>query len=70
MIRHQDVQSSTIRSIGYDPEEQTLHVSFKSGGDYVYHDVPPEKHEAFMLSGSKGIFLHQNIKGQHDHTKL
>lgn len=70
MIQHQYVQSSTIQTCGYDPESQELHVKFKDGGYYTYTDVPPEKHQAFMMSGSKGQFLHQHIKGKHDHTKL
>lgn len=69
-INHNDVQSSSIRSIGYDPDTQELHVNFHGTGRYIYHGVTPEKHEALMMAGSKGNYLHQNIKNAHEFTKL
>lgn len=70
MIEHNYVQSSTVQSAGYDPESQELHIKFKDGGYYTYQGVPPEKYDAFMMSGSKGQFLHHQIKGKHEHAKL
>lgn len=70
MINHTAVQSSSIRSIGYDEETQDMHVHFNGTGTYVYHDVPPETHQAIMMSGSKGNFLHTNVKNKHKFTKL
>ncbi len=69
-INHADVQSSSIRSIGYDKESQELHVTFNDTGRYVYYGVPPETHEALMMSGSKGNFLHHNVKSKHGFTKI
>lgn len=69
-IRHSDVQSSSIRSVGYNKEKRELHVNFHDTGRYVYHDVPPEVHEGLMMSGSKGNFLHGKVKSQFKFTKL
>jgi hypothetical protein len=56
------VASSTIVSIGYDPESLTLEVEFKNGTVCQYTDVPPGEYEAFMYAESKGSYLHSNIK--------
>lgn len=58
------VDSSNVRSIGYDPATQELHVEFHStpGTVYVYSGVPPEKHAALMAAESKGSALHTTIK--------
>lgn len=69
-IKHHDVSSSSVQRVGYDADSRELHVTFNTGARYTYHDVPPETHEALMMSGSKGSFLHENIKGRHDFTKL
>lgn len=68
-VNHAYVDSSTIQTIGYDPDAKTLHVTFHSGGQYTYHDVPAETHKDLMESESKGNFLHQNIKGNHRFSK-
>ncbi len=70
MIEHAPVDSTSIRSIGYNEEKQELHVTFHDTGRYVYHGVSPEKYQALMESGSKGNFLHHNIKAAHGVTKL
>lgn len=69
MIQHKPVSSSTIRTVGYDPDKQELHVDFHHSGRYVYHNVTQEIHDAFMNADSHGKFLHQNIRGKHTHRK-
>lgn len=68
-VRHEYVDSSTISTIGYDPEDKTLYVAFHGGGRYTYHDVPQETYEALMDSESKGQFLHKNVKNIHRFVK-
>lgn len=64
------VSSSDIRAIGYDNNTATLFVVFHSGGTYQYFDVPEYVHVAFMNAGSKGQFLHQNIKYQYRYQRV
>ena len=63
------VDSSTISHIGYDEEKQELHVDFHGTGRYIYHNVSKATYQAFLKSPSKGKFLHENIKGVHEHSK-
>jgi hypothetical protein len=56
----QSVESSNIKSIGY--ENGTLEVEFLNGGIFNYENVPPEEHAALMKAESVGKHLHANIK--------
>lgn len=64
------VASSTIDSIGYDAETQTLYVKFKSGQTYQYFDVPPTEYQALSGSPSKGKHLNAKIKGEYRTVKV
>jgi hypothetical protein len=68
-VQHQEVESSTIRSIGYDPDTQELHVAFNDTGMYVYQKVPVHLYDGLMMSGSKGKFFHSSIKGRFVHKR-
>lgn len=68
------VESSNIVSIGYENHEDDmkaeLHVQFKSGAEYVYHDVPQDMVQEFLNADSKGKFLNERIKGLYEFHKL
>lgn len=59
------VDSSHLKSIGYEPESQTLTVEFHKGGIYHYHNVPPQKYEQLMNADSHGKYFLNNIKNSH-----
>ncbi len=69
MDMHQ-VDSSNIAAIGYDDGSETLQVEFNSGATYQYFDVPEHIFDAMLESGSKGQFLHQNIKGTYRFSRV
>jgi hypothetical protein len=57
------VDSSSIATIGYDPEERILELEFRQTGDvYQYFDVPSEEYEAFLQAESKGTYLNKEFK--------
>lgn len=64
------IESSTIASVGYDPEQSELYVQFHKTGMYVYHGVSPETHRALMTASSPGRFLADFVKDAHGHRKL
>jgi hypothetical protein len=47
------VQSSNMRSIGYDESTKRLKVEFSSGLIYQYNDVPPKMYAALMNAEDK-----------------
>jgi hypothetical protein len=70
MVEMKPVKSSNIASIGHDPDTKTLHVAFRNGTVYLYHDVDADKHAALMKADSVGGYLNAHIKGGgHKFTK-
>ena len=59
------LQSSSLRSLGYDPEQQILEVEFSSGALYRYEAVPPEVVQALLAADSLGRHFNQVFKPQH-----
>jgi len=68
-IERSPVQSSNVKSIGYDPDEKTLAVEFADGSIYHYHGVEKVVHEELLSTKSVGKYLHANIKGAYKHAK-
>ena len=62
------VESTNVHSIGHCGAH--MHVRFKSGATYVYHDVPVETFEKCRASDSVGRFVNAHVKGKHTSKKL
>lgn len=58
--------SSVISAIEYDKEQSRLKIVFVSGLDYVYYKVPEEVYNELIVSGSKGTYFNEYIKGRFD----
>jgi len=63
------VNSSNLKSVGYDPETMILEVEFKGGGVYQYKGVEVETHSLMTTSESIGRFFNQNIKNKFETIK-
>jgi glutaredoxin 2 len=62
----QDVPSTAIKKIKYDPKTQELYVTFQgSNKKYWYPRVPKEKIEELMAAPSKGEYFMKNIHDQY-----
>jgi len=64
------VKSSNLKSVGYDPETETLEVEFKAGTVYRYADVPAEVHAALMAAESVGSYYARNVRGKFESEKV
>jgi len=71
------VDSSNVHSVGYKVETHTLFVRFidhrnrsEWGSLYGYLDVPSHVYLDLLRSTSKGIFLHQNVKGRYRYQRV
>jgi hypothetical protein len=62
MIPLTPVQSSCIRSIGYEPAKRILAVEFLDHRLYHYFDVEGSIAEKFFKADSKGTFYAHQIK--------
>lgn len=61
-MKRQQVISSNIASVGYDPPTRTLEVEFKGGDVWQYSGVAPGDHELFISAQSIGSHFHRHIK--------
>ena len=61
MVREQ-VSSSNLASVGYDPAAQILEIEFHSGGVYQYFGVPTAIYQGLMAASSHGSYFDQFIK--------
>lgn len=64
------VNSSNIRSIGYDPQMATLEVEFTSGDVYQYFNVPENLYRQFLDTSSHGQFLNDHIRYNYRYQKV
>lgn len=69
MIR-EDVQSSMICTLGYEPETSTLEIEFNSGAVWQYYDIPEYVFYEMKDSGSVGKFFNANIRGQYPESQV
>jgi hypothetical protein len=51
------VQSSAIRSVGYDAESRTLELEFPNGRVYQYANVPRSAYDWLLKVRAKGVFI-------------
>lgn len=68
MTRH-PVQSSNIKSVGYDPVKKEMEVEFHSGEIYAYHHVEPHTYKGLIEASSVGSYFHKHVRPHHQHTK-
>lgn len=61
-IARSQVESSNLRSVGFDAKEKVLEVEFRHGGIYRYFEVPSEIHASLMKAESKGKYFQANIR--------
>jgi hypothetical protein len=59
------VQSSNLKSVGYEPKTKTLEVEFQNGGVFRYPGVTAARHAALVAARSPGGYFHQHIRSQH-----
>jgi KTSC domain len=57
------VDSTNLKSVGYDPDKKTLEVEFDKGRVYQYYGVPSALHQQLMqATESHGKFFIKHIK--------
>lgn len=64
------VDSSEIRSIGYDAKKRVLEVEFCAGGVYRYCGVPEEVHRQLLAADSVGRFFNAEVRTRYRFRRL
>ena len=69
-LNRMPVQSSNLRSVGYDPKTRVLEIEFHSGGIYGYSNVPENIHSTLINAPSKGKYFARYIKDKFPTNKI
>ena len=69
-MKRQSVESSNIRSVGYDEFLLVLEIEFKSGAVYRYYGVPAEVHDELINAESVGKYFNANVKSKYNFLKV
>jgi len=64
------VTSTSLRSVGYNPEAHELDLEFKDGRLYRYSGVPAEVHDELLHAPSLGRYFLANVRGQYPCERL
>jgi hypothetical protein len=56
--------SSMIDRVAFDDDANTLCISFRQTGKYLYDEVPGTVFEALCKAASAGTFFNEHIKGR------
>ncbi len=64
------IESTMIRSIGYDSSTSILEIEFNSGVIWQYFDFPESSWYDFINSESKGKYFHREIKNQFRESRV
>lgn len=68
-MKRTEVESSNIKSVGYNKKGKILEVEFKNGSIYHYRNVPVKSVQDFLEAPSIGKFFSANIRNSFDFKK-
>jgi hypothetical protein len=69
-MERKKVNSSRIRSVGYDLGSQTLEVELTDGSIWQYSKVPTEVHRRLMAAPSMVSFYRDSIEDDYSRRRI
>jgi hypothetical protein len=69
-MNRKPVNSSNLRSVGYDAATQTLEIEFYSGGIYQYFGVPVSVYNNLMDAASHGSYFYHFIRDVYVYRRI
>jgi hypothetical protein len=69
-MERKKVNSSNIRSVGYDASSQTLEVELSDGTIWEYSRVPSEVHRRFMAAPTMISYYRDNIEDDYSRRRI
>jgi hypothetical protein len=64
------VDSTTLRTLGYDAGRQLLQIEFQNRSIYQYFEVPQAVYEELMQASSKGTYFNRSIRPHFDYVLI
>lgn len=62
--------SSNLSSAAYEPDTETLSLTFQDDSTYQYMNVPGHVYRDLTLAPSAGSYFHRNIKGKYPYERV
>ena len=69
-MERQRVNSTNMRSVGYDAKSQILEVEFTTGAIYQYARVPADLHRRLLSAVSMRSFFEDNIEDNYSAKRV
>lgn len=69
-MTRQQVNSSQIVSVGYNPALSVLEIEFQSGQVHQYAGVSQSIYAGMITANSPGSYFYANIKGRYRETQV
>lgn len=69
-MNREKVESSNLKSVGYEEDSQTLEIEFNTGAVYQYTAVPKWVFEDLMDAESVGRYFHQHIRNVYEYKQI
>ncbi len=69
-MERKSIESSMIRSIGFDPESSILEIEFNSGAIWQYFDFPESEWYEFENAESQGKYFNREILNQYTESQV
>jgi hypothetical protein len=69
-MRREPVESSAIRSVGYDRATATLEIEFHTDKVYRYFAVPHAVHEGLVGAESPGAYFNEKIRDRYPEERV
>jgi hypothetical protein len=69
-VLRRPLESSCVRSAGYDAEAGELEIEFVHGAVYRYAAVPEQVHAELLAADSHGRYFNRSIRGCFRYRKL
>jgi KTSC domain len=64
------LNSSSVASVGYDPEGGILEVEFTSGSVYEYYQVPRQVFDGLVSAPSSGHYMATKVKDVYRYRRI
>ena len=69
-MHREQVNSTNLKSVGYNKEKKILEIEFNSGAVYQYFGVPKSLFTSLLNASSKGKFHNDFIKDNFQYRKI
>lgn len=69
-MKRRPVDFTSLKSVGYDAETETLEVELRNGRIYRYSEIPTDEYDGLLSAPSLGSYFNANIRDGYSHVRV